>query len=311
MQHDHHHPMPQGATRALSASIALNTLFIIVEVVFGLMAGSLALLADAGHNASDVLGLFLAWAAMLLARRHASGRFTYGLQSASILAALVNALTLFAALGGIALVAFQRLAAPQPTETGIVLWVALAGVAVNGLTAWLLHRDHTDLNMRAAFLHMLADAAISLGVAVSAVLTARTGWLWLDPVVSLGIVAVIAASTWKLLRESIELAMHAAPRHVDVAAVREFLRQQPGVTEAHDLHIWAISTSEISLSAHLVMPAGHPGDQFLLELTESLRHRFNIGHATLQIELGGEVHPGHAGCEHPRPKAACCHDHQH
>ncbi|NBO19751.1 MAG: cation transporter [Proteobacteria bacterium] len=299
--------MPQGASKALSLSITLNTLFIGVEIIFGIMAGSLALMADAGHNASDVLGLFLAWGAMLLARRHATGRFTYGLQSASILAALLNALTLFAALGGIALVAIQRLQEPHATQTGIVLWVALAGVAVNGLTAWLLHRDHHDLNMRAAFLHMVADAAISFGVAASALLTEYTGWLWLDPVVSLAIVAVIALSTWKLLRESMEMAMHAAPRHVDVAAVREFLRKQPGVTEAHDLHIWAISTSEISLSAHLVMPGGHPGDNFLLALTESLHERFSIGHATLQIELGGEVHPGHAGCDHPHPH----HDHHH
>lgn len=299
MEHHHHHPVPQGLSRALALGIALNLGFIALEVSYGLAAHSLALLADAGHNTGDVLGLLLAWGALCMARLRARGRFTYGLQSASIIAALLNALLLFGALAGIGWEALHRLQAPEAVATGTVLWVAIAGVAVNAATALLLHRNSHDLNIKAAFIHMLADAAISLGVALSALATEFSGVLWLDPATSLVIVGIIAWGTWGLFREAISLAMHAAPSHIDLSEVKAFLSSMDGVNEVHDLHIWAISTTEIALSAHLVMPAGHPGDTFLHQVSCKLMERFRIGHATLQIEMGtlrGMAH--HHDCGH-------------
>jgi cobalt-zinc-cadmium efflux system protein len=234
----------------------------------------------------------------MLARRQASGRFTYGLQGASIVAALANALLLFAATIGIGWEAMQRLQHPEPIATNMVIWVALAGVVVNGVTAWMLSRDSHDLNIRAAFLHMAADAAISLGVAFSALITRETGWLWLDAVTSLAIVAVIAYSTWGLFREAMLLTLNAAPANVDMTQVRAALGQMQGVKEVHDLHVWAISTSGTALSAHLVMPGGHPGDAFLHEALHMLEERFHIGHATLQIELGADIHLHNHVCDH-------------
>jgi len=297
-EHAHHHHHDQGHSRPFAIGIVLNGAFIIAEVAFGLQAHSLALLADAGHNASDVLGLSMAWGAALLARRKASERFTYGLQSASIIAALANALLLLATLGGIGWAAIERFAAPVTPAAMTVMAVAAIGVLVNGATAWLFRGDHHDLNIRGAFLHMAADTAISLGVVMSGAIILATGWLWLDPLVSLVIVAAITFSTWRLLRDSIRLALHAVPAHIETAAVKTWLSGLSGVREVHDLHIWAMSTAGVALSAHLLMPGGHPGDAFLVQVTHELEHRFHIAHATLQIEIGDGETPCHLGCEH-------------
>jgi len=283
--------------KPFAIGIALNSAFIIAEVTYGLKAGSLALLADAGHNASDVLGLCMAWGAVLLARRQPSERFTYGLQSASIIAALANALLLLVAVGGISWEALQRFAAPVAPATTIVMLVASMGVVVNGVTAWLFSSGgKDDINIHGVFLHMVADAAISLGVVISGAMIMKTGWLWLDPLVSLVIVVVIASSTWRLLRESVRLSLHAVPRHIDSASVKHYLAGLDGVKEVHDLHIWAMSTTGVAMSAHLLMPSGHPGDGFLHRITHELEERFHIGHATLQIEIGDDNAECHSGC---------------
>ena len=290
-QHDHAHShgissaAPKG--RAFAIGVALNLGFVLLEVVYGLLANSLALLADAGHNFGDVLGLLLAWGATVLAARAPTRKFTYGLRGATILAALGNAMLLLLAVGAIVLEAIQRLRAPAPVEAGIVIWVALAGVAVNTATALLFLRGRKeDLNVRGAYLHMVADAAVSLGVAIAGALTLYTGWQWLDPAVSLAVSLVILIGTWQLLRESVQLALHAVPESVDEAEVREYLLAQKGVAEVHDLHIWGMSTTHNALTAHLVMPAGHPGDEFLARVQHDLTHDHNIGHATLQVETG-------------------------
>ena len=298
MAHDHaHHHAPAGHDRAFALGIGLNLAYVAVEAGFGLIAGSLALLADAGHNLSDVLGLALAWAAAWLSRRQPTPRRTYGLRRSSILAALANAMLLLLAVGAIAWEAVLRLQAPEPVATGIVLWVAGAGVLVNGGTALLFLRGrHGDLNLRGAFLHMVADAGITVGVMVAALLIAWTGWLWLDPLTSLVIAAVILAGTWGLLRDSVDLALDAVPRGIDPAAVEAFLAAQPGVSEVHDLHIWAMSTTETALTAHLVCPGTMPDDGFLAALRDGLHQRFAIGHATIQIEAGAPcpLAPAHA-----------------
>lgn len=301
-----HDPSQKGFSAAFGIGIALNTAFIVAEVIYGLMADSLALLADAGHNASDVLGLFMAWGAMLLARRHPSDRFTYGLQSASIVAALANAVMLLLAIGGIGYEAILRFNTPEAPATTIVMWVAGLGVLINGATAMLFHGHGHDLNVRGAFLHMVADAAISLGVVLSALLISYTGWLWLDPATSIAIVLMITLGTWKLLNDSVKLMLHAVPKQIDMDTLRAYLKALPGVSEVHDLHVWAISTSGTALSAHLVMPGGHPGDAFLHKVTHQLEERFLIGHATIQIEMGDGKGHCHQDCDdHPH------HDHHH
>jgi len=302
--HSHHaHPHPDHS-RAFAIGITLNALFVVAEIIYGLQANSLALLADAGHNAGDVLGLCMAWGAVILARREPSERFTYGLQSASILAALANALLLLLAVGGIGWEALHRFTAPETPASMTVITVASIGVAVNGITAWLFHKGgHDDLNIRGAFLHMAADAAISLGVVLSAIAIMTTGLLWLDPLVSLVIVIIIADSSWKLLRNSTSLALHAVPKGINVSQVKTYLSGLPGVAEVHDLHIWAMSTTGIALSAHLLMPGGHPGDGFLHTLSHELEARFRINHATFQIEIGDAAIECHSGCGH--------HGHQH
>jgi len=295
--HAHHLHANDHYGKPFAVGIALNSAFIIAEVTYGLKAGSLALLADAGHNASDVLGLCMAWGAVLLARRLPSERFTYGLQSASIVAALANALLLLVAVGGIGWEALQRFAAPVAPATTIVMLVASIGVVVNGVTAWLFSSGgKDDINIHGVFLHMVADAAISLGVVISGALIAATSWLWIDPLVSLLIVVVIAAGTWRLLRESVSLSLHAVPRHIDTTSVKNYLAGLEGVKEVHDLHIWAMSTTGVAMSAHLLMPSGHPGDGFLHRITHELEHRFHIGHATLQIEIGDDNAECHSGC---------------
>ena len=284
--HSHHHQHDAQAdfSRAFAIGIGLNVGFVLLEAVFGFAANSMSLLADAGHNLSDVLGLVVAWAGGRMARTGSSPRFTYGLKKASILAALVNSLFLLIAVGAIGAEAIRRLFHPSATEGGVVMAVAAVGILVNGATALLFARGHNDINIRGAFLHMAADAAVSVGVVIAGLVILFTGWLWLDPAVSLLIVAVIAWSTWGLLRDSLKLSVAAVPPGIEPGAVRAFLLGRPGVLAVHDLHIWPMSTTEVALTAHLVMPDGAPGDDFLFGLTHDLRERHGIDHPTFQIE---------------------------
>ena len=285
--HHHHHVPRPDAMRAFALGIALNIAFVVVEWVFGVMAGSLALIADATHNFGDVLGLMLAWGAASLARRPPSARYTYGLGGSTILAALANAMLLLVAIGGIAWEAVHRFDAVGTVDAPIVIWVALLGVLINAATAWLfMAGGKHDLNMRGAYLHMAADAAVSLGVVLAGIGMIYSGWRWLDPLVSLVIVVVIFVGTWGLLRDSVRMALQAAPEHIDTGGVRTYLASLHGVSEVHDLHIWAMSTAETAMTAHLVMPAGHPGDDFFAEVVEHIEHVFAIGHVTIQIETG-------------------------
>lgn len=288
--HDGHGPQlhaPKSFGTAFAIGTALNVAFVAAEVVFGIISGSMALLADAGHNLSDVFGLLVAWTATVLARRAPSPRYTYGLRSTSILAALANAIFLLIAVGAIALEAVQRLSDPSPVASTTVMAVAAVGVVINGITAWLFSSGQgDDINIRGAYLHMAADAAVSLGVVVAAAAIMLTGWHWIDPAVSLVIAAVIVWGTWSLLTQSVNLALHAVPPGIDPKAVGACLAGLPGVARIHDLHIWAMSTTETALTCHLVMPARHPGDEFLCAAAEQLRQRFGIAHATLQIEHG-------------------------
>jgi cobalt-zinc-cadmium efflux system protein len=297
--HAHHHHQHGGhqhgagpAERGFATGIALNLGFVLVEAAAGVVAGYMALLADAAHNLSDVLGLLLAWGAVRLARRQPGGRRTYGWHRGTILAALANAMLLLVAVGAIGTESVQRLLDPVPVAAGFMLWVAMAGVLVNAGTALLFARGrHADLNRRGAYLHMLADAGVSVGVVVGALLIDATGWAWIDPVLGLGVAAVILIGTWGLLREAADLAMDAVPPGIDPAAVLACLQAAPGVAEVHDLHVWAISTTETALTAHLVRPEAGLDDGFLTGLQEALRDRFGIGHVTLQIEAGDPAHP--------------------
>ena len=288
--HGHSHGLghvhaPASFGRAFALGIVLNAAFVVAEVVFGLASHSVALLADAGHNLSDVLGLVVAGGAHVLTRRAPSSRFTYGFGSSSILAALFNAVFLLVVIGGLSWEAITRFANPEPVAAWTVMGVAAAGIAVNGGCAWLFAAGSKgDLNMRGAFAHMLADALVSVGVVLAGLLILVTGWVWLDPAVSLAVNAVIVYGTWSLLRDSSTMAMGAVPPGIEPAAVRRFLAERPGVVALHDLHVWPISTTETALTVHLVMPGGHPGDAALMECCSGLRDRFGIGHATLQVE---------------------------
>jgi len=275
--------------RAFAIGVALNTAFVIAEGAAGLWSGSLALLADAGHNLSDVLALLLAWGAAVLAKRAPTGRRTYGLRKGTILASLANAVMLLVAIGVIVSESIRRFADPAPIGTSVVMLTAGLGVIINTATALLFFRGRDELNVRGAFLHMAGDAAVSLAVVVGAAVIAWTGLLWIDPVLSLLISVVIVLGTWSLLRDSTDLAMDAAPRGIDVSEVRAWLAAQPGVHEVHDLHIWAMSTTETALTAHLIRPANENSDAFLHATCEGLAHRFNIGHATLQVETDATV----------------------
>ena len=290
--HDHSHAHGHGHShapatfdRAFAIGIALNLGFVVVGVIYGLWSNSLALLADAGHNASDALGLVLAWGAAWAARRHPTERFTYGYRRASILASLLNAVTLLVAVGVIAAEAAMRLRHPAPVDTGTVMAVAGIGIIVNGVTAWLFARGRKDdLNIRAAYLHMAGDALISAGVVAAALAIRLTGWLWIDPLVSLVVAAVIVGGTWSLLRESGRLSLDGVPAQIDAAAVGAYLRGLPGVTGTHDIHIWSMSTTEVALTAHLCVPATGPHDALLARIALDLEHHHGIGHATVQIE---------------------------
>ena len=291
--HEHHHHGhghahghghgPRGAGFALAVS--LNLAFVVAEVAAGLVSGSMALIADAGHNLSDVLSLLLAWAASVLAARPPSERFTYGLKSSSILAAIANAALLWVALGAILLETIRRIADPAPVAGTMMIVVAAVGIAINGLSALIFARgSKTDINLRAAFQHLLADAAVSAGVVLAGIAVLLTGARWIDPVTSLAITLIIGWGSWGLLREALKMGLLAVPEGIDQAKVRAFLEGQAGVTAVHDLHIWPMSTTENAITAHLVMPAGYPGDRFLHDLAHRLSHEFHIGHPTFQVE---------------------------
>jgi cobalt-zinc-cadmium efflux system protein len=319
--HGHHHPTPSGNGRAFGIAIALNTAFVAIEFVYGFIANSTALMADAGHNLSDVLGLGLALGAAMLTKSVPTRRFTYGLRGTSILAALANALLLMVACGAIAWEAVHRVAHPEPVAGTTVSIVALIGVAINGFSAWLfVAGSKDDINVRGAYQHMAADAVLSLGVVISGVVIIYTGWTWLDPAVSLVLVVVIVAGTWSLLKESIQMVLAGVPDSVDPTSVTAFLAAQPGVTEVHDVHIWAMSTTETALTAHLVMPDGYPGDTAIDDITRHLREDFAIHHCTLQVEQGTTQHSScclqdgleaHAHDDHDHGHKHGAHSHAH
>lgn len=280
-----HSHTPQDFNRVFAIGVTLNVIYVIAQVVFGIRAHSLALIADAGHNLGDVLGLVLAWGASYLATLPGTPQRTYGWRRTSIMAALCNAVFLLVAVGAITWEALRRLDRADALDPAIVVWVAAVGVILNGVTAWLFMSGRkADLNIRGAFLHMSADAAISAGVVLAGLAIRFTGWVWLDPITSILINLIIVIGTWRLLRESFNLMTDAVPESVDLVAVRHYLSQLPDVTAVHDLHIWATSTTEIALTAHLVMPARTAGDLFLREVCDCLHHDFGIEHSTIQIE---------------------------
>jgi cobalt-zinc-cadmium efflux system protein len=301
--HDHGHTQERGHAHGIAAqgfntrmaiAVALNLIFVVIEAGFGFLSNSVALIADAGHNLSDVLGLVFAWTAMYLGRRPPGARFTYGLGRSSVLAALANAVLLLLACGAIAWEALGRLASPPAVAAGTVMGVAASGIVINGTSAWLLHAgSHGDLNRRSAFIHMLGDAAVSVGVLLSGTLIMFSGWSRIDPIVSLLIVAAILVSTWGLLRYSLHLSLDGVPASVNSSAVLSYLADQRGVTDVHDLHIWALSTTSVALTAHLVVPDRGADDALLDSITPNLKRRFHIHHATLQIERDRCEH----GCE--------------
>ena len=296
--HDHTHT-PKNFSRAFAVSIALNTGFVVVEVSYGILANSLALIADAGHNLSDVLGLLLAWGASLLVRRLPTPRRTFGLKRSSILAALLNASFLLIVSGGVAWEAIQRLREPSVVAGGTVIVVALIGTVINTISAAMFFVGRKgDLNIRGAFLHLAADALVSIGVVLSGIVIMFTGWQWIDPVMSLVVIAVIASGTWQLFRESGNLILDAVPEEINPLAVAIYFEQLQGVARVHHLHIWAMSTTEICLTVNLVMPDGHPGDRFLEEVRHELHDRFDIVHPTIQIELGDLMHLRHPVSNH-------------
>ncbi|MFA5170287.1 MAG: cation diffusion facilitator family transporter [Sulfuriferula sp.] len=294
--HDHahghgHSHAPKDFGRAFLFGIILNSGFVVAEAIYGVLGNSVALLADAGHNLSDVLGLLLAWGASVLVKRVPSKRFTYGLRSTSILTAVINAVLLLVVTGGIAWEAILRFRHPSAVDGTTVIVVAAFGVAINLSTALLFMAGRKgDLNVRGAFTHMAADAAISLGVVIAGFTIMYTGWLWLDPAVSLVISILIVIGTWGLFRDSLNLALHAVPAWIDSDKVRDYLASIEGVSEVHDLHIWAMSTTETALTVHLVMPAGYPSDAFRSAVVDALLDRFKIAHPTIQIEINDTPH---------------------
>lgn len=294
--HAHGHTLTaDGINQRMGVAVALNLVFVVIESAFGFFSNSVALIADAGHNLGDVLGLICAWAAIVLTRRPPAGKFTYGLGRSSVLAALTNAVLLLVACGAIAWEAALRLSSPPAVAGATVMSVAGVGIVLNGISAWLLHGgSRDDLNRHSAFMHMLGDAAISAGVLVAGALIVYTGWNWLDPVVSILIVLIILVSTWSLLRDSINLSLDAVPEGVNSGAILAFLSGQRGVTDVHDLHIWALSTTSVALTAHLVVPDREAEDALLGSLTPNLKKRFRIDHATLQIERDRCQHGCHA-----------------
>jgi len=282
--HHHHHESGNRHGKAFAIGIALNIVFVAVEVIYGLLANSSALLADAGHNASDVLSLVFAWTAAWLATIKPTGKYTYGLRKTTILVSILNALLLFGAVGFIAWDAIGKIRNPEPVAGTQVMVVAGIGVVINTITALLFMKGQKDdLNIKGAFLHMAADAGVSLGVVIAGLLISYTGALWIDPLTSFLIIAVILWGTWGLFTDSLKLALDAVPNHINLEEVRKFLEKQEGVANVHDLHIWAMSTTKVALTVHLIMPEGND-DAFLARLQKELEHRFGIGHTTFQIE---------------------------
>jgi cobalt-zinc-cadmium efflux system protein len=281
----HNHNNTENFNKAFAIGIALNVVYIIVEVVYGLLISSMALIADAGHNLSDVLGLLLAWGATVLAKTLPTRKRTYGLRKSTVLAALFNAVILMIAVGAISIEGIRRLITPVPVQGITMMIVAGIGVFVNAATAYLFVKGKgKDINIRGAYLHMAADAGVSLGVVIAGLLITLTGWLWLDPVISLVIVIVITIGTWDLLRDSFLMSVDAVPKGINVKEVENHLKNLSGVSEIHDLHIWAMSTTETALTVHLVMPEQNPGDYFLKEICDDLYTKFGIEHSTIQVE---------------------------
>ena len=294
--HDHshagHHHAPADYNRAFIVGLLLNGGFVLTEFGFGSLANSVALIADAGHNLSDVLGLLLAWMGSVLARRQPSARYTYGWQKSSILAAFLNSIFLLVATGGIVWETLHRLLNPSDVKGAIIIGVAAVGIVINTATALMfLSGREGDMNIRAAFQHMAADALVSVGVVLAGIGILLTRWLWLDPVFSLIVSSLIIFTTWRLLKDSFHLAVDGVPHNINERAVHTYLSERPGVMQVHDLHIWSMSTVDTALTAHLVTPAGHPGDQFLAQICQELRDHFGIQHSTLQIEIGDSSYP--------------------
>ncbi len=286
MAHEHSHG-PANYNKAFAIGVALNIAYVLVEAGFGWRTNSLALLADAGHNLSDVLSLLLAWAASYLVQIGPSARRTYGWRRSSIIAALLNALLLLVAIGGISWEAIRRFGEPAEVPGGIVMAVAGFGVLINTATALLFMKGRSrDLNIKGAFLHMAADAGVSAAVVLGGLAISLTGLVWIDPAMSLLVVAVIAIGTWGLLRDSVNLSLDAVPAGIDVGAVEQYLRELPGIVRVHDLHIWAMSTTESALTAHLVKPDGRIDDPLLQQIQTELHDRFEIEHMTIQLECG-------------------------
>ncbi len=283
MSHSHSHEVDYG--RAFAIGVLLNSAFIVAEVVFGLFSHSLTLLADAGHNLGDVLGLLMAWAASNLQRRDATERYTYGLRRTSVLAALFNALLLLVSVGAIAWEAIRRMVHPEPVAGLTIIWVAAIGVVINGVTAWMFASGRKgDLNIRGAFLHMAADAAVSVGVVVAGLILLRTGWLLIDPISSLLIVAIILWGTWGLFRDSLNLALDAVPSGIDLPAVKAWLEKLPEVSALHHLHVWGLSTTEAACTAHIVKRDPNLDDDLLRKIADGLHEQFGIEHTTVQFE---------------------------
>lgn len=290
--HDHHHDHPHDYNRAFIIGTSLNIGFVIVEATAGFLTNSLALLADAGHNFSDVLGLLLAWGASWLVKQPPTHRFTYGWRRSSILAALSNSVLLLLAMGAIAYESIQRLSNPSEIPGQTIIIVALIGVAINTITALLfMSGRHGDLNIRGAFLHMAADALVSVGVVIAGIAILTTGWLWFDPVISLVIVVVVVFGTWQLFKDSLHLALDGVPNNIELKAVEAYLREIEGVINLHDLHIWAMSTTETALTVHLIMDEQTMLDRFLTQTAQQLKEKFAISHTTIQIETGNPLYP--------------------
>ena len=287
--HHHHHHVPSSHGKAFAIAVTLNVLFVLAETAASFVSGSTALLADAGHNLGDVLSLLLAWGASVLAARPPGPGFTYGLKSSSILAAIANAALLWIALGAVMLETVQRMWQPNEVNGMQVMAVAGAGIVVNAASALLFAKgSKDDLNLRAAFQHLMADAVVSASVVFVGLMVVLTNQNWIDPLASIAITIGLAWASWDILKDAVKMGLLAVPRHIDEAAVKAFLAEQDGVTAVHDLHIWGMSTTECALTAHLVVPEGVTGDAFLRDIGKELEQRFKIHHATIQIETGSD-----------------------
>ena len=285
MVNNHSHTQELNFNKAFAWGIALNVIYILIEAFYGLLIHSMSLMADAGHNLSDVLGLLIAWGATYLAKTSATSKRTYGFRKSTILAAMFNSLLLLIVVGGISIEAFRKFMYPQPTQGKTMMLVAGAGVVINALTAFFFYKGkERDINIKSAFMHMAADAGVSLGVVLAGLIIIFTGWMWVDPIISILILVVITIGTWGVLKKSLLLSLDAVPEHIDTDEVRNYLKNLSGVTDVHDIHIWAMSTTEYALTAHLNIPAPNSNDNFLKETAEALNDKFGISHTTIQIE---------------------------